>query len=128
MNEFYWFEPTLYDFIKKAITNINKSKKDVFDFFKTAGVEEKIIIDLENQINKDSNSMYKEQVCDDILYKINDKSNKYKVQRVEIIRKIVEFKDFDRCNVDEEQFAREYVKDVINYLKFLENKLKTENK
>jgi hypothetical protein len=94
----YHYPPDLMTLLIEAVHYLNKGKRDVFLFFRGAGVSEKILTGsayLKWQMDK--NSISKREIAREILSAVNVGEDAYLSQRREIIKRIIEFDAFSMC-------------------------------
>lgn len=112
MNDIYHYPPDLFDLVVQTVPLLNKSKKSVLTFFKGAGIEESLFIDVSAKVDSDPNSISKYEICRIILERINQNSERYLRQRREILKRITEFEAFSTCWESDQLKAKGLVSEI----------------
>lgn len=93
----YHYPPELLNLLIDVIPRINRSKEDVFIFFRGAGVSESILAGPWTEFKKNRDSINKYQITRQIITKLNDLGERCLRERRIIIRRVVEFESFETC-------------------------------
>lgn len=80
-----------------AIPLLNKAKKDVFLFFRGAGVSEVLMASPKSRWENDPSSISKYEITRQILTVLNDKGEKSLRERREVLKRVIEFESFYAC-------------------------------
>jgi restriction system protein len=111
-NDIFHYPPDLFELLVQTIPLLNKSKKSVLLFFKGAGIDDTLFVDLTNKVNFDKNSINKFEIARTVLERINVNSLKYLRERREIIKRITEFESFDVCWPEDQLKAKGLVAEI----------------
>lgn len=113
----FHYPPELFALLVDAIPLLNKSKKDVLIFFKGAGVPAAITDDLSLKLKTDKDSVGKYEIARTVLDRLNAKGEGALRERREVLKRIVEFSNFDACWESDRLKARgavSSIREVIN--------------
>ena len=80
-----------------AISAICRSKHDVLMFFKGCRVPHDLMADLVSQVESDRDSIYKHEIAERVIERLNEHGDSVLRVRREVVRQVVEFEDFSRC-------------------------------
>jgi restriction system protein len=108
----YHFPPEVFAVLKDAIPLLCRSKLDLLDFFRGAGVAERDLTDLRQRVAADRNSINKYEIVRQVLTRINEHGDRSLVVRREVIRRVVEFEDFYTCWPDDQLKAKGLVAEL----------------
>lgn len=98
MPEAYPFRPDVYIAVVQAVPLICKSKRDVVTFFRGTGMRHKHLDVLAKQVASDPDSLKKHHMTDELLEIANrDASDAGLKVRREILKRIVDFNNFESC-------------------------------
>lgn len=97
MSDVYHYPPELFDLLVDTIPRINKSKKGVILFFRGAGVDEKDLAEVGKAVTTNSDSINKFEIVRKVLEKVNSRGDSGLRPRREIIKRVVEFENFEMC-------------------------------
>ena len=97
MDEAYHYPPELLQLLVDTIPRLCKSKRDVFLFFKGAGVKRLVVADLEAQLTEDRDSINKFDIARTVLSRINEAGDIALRERREVVKRVCEFEDFSTC-------------------------------
>ncbi|MCF4969578.1 restriction endonuclease [Nostoc sp. CMAA1605] len=95
--QIYHFTPDFLNLLVDTIPKLCRSKKDVLIFFSSAGVSQKFLADINEQLQKDPTSINKYQMARTILVRLNEAGEDALRERREIVKRVTEFEDFSRC-------------------------------
>jgi hypothetical protein len=96
-SDVFHYHPDLFDLLIQTIPLLNRSKESVLLFFKGAGVDENLYLDISEKVTTDKKSINKYEITRTILERINEDSEKYLRERREILKRITEFEAFSSC-------------------------------
>ena len=102
----YHFSLELLDLLIDTIPRLCRSKSDVLVFFSSAGVSQKFLADIRCRVEQDRNNISKYQIARNVIIRLNDAGDDKLRERREIIKRVVDFKDFSGCWPDDQIPAR----------------------
>ncbi|MEG3635200.1 restriction endonuclease [Micromonospora palythoicola] len=108
----YHFPPEVFAVLKDVIPLLCRSKLDVLDFFRGAGVAERDLEDLRKRIAGDRNSINKYEIVRQVLTRVNEHGDSGLAARRQIIRRVVEFEDLYTCWPDDQLKAKGLVAEL----------------
>lgn len=108
----FHYPPELMTLLIDVIPLLNKSKKDVFLFFKGAGVAESIMGTPFQQWKKDKNSITKFDIVRQILTELNAKGEACLRERREVLKRVIEYESFSSCWPTDQLKARGLVAEI----------------
>jgi len=108
----FHYPPELLNLLIDALPKLCKSKPDLVQFFKGAGVPRQILEPHEILLRTRKNDFSKYPVTRDILTKLNELGEKGLRERREILRRVVEFQDFSVCWEQDQAPARGLVAQI----------------
>ena len=111
------YPPDLFNFLVDAIPLLNKTKKDLLLFFKGAGVADDILRDLQQRLKVDPKNIGKFQIARTVLQRLNERGEGTLGERREVLRRVVEFPNFDACWPDDQLKAKGQVDSVRRWTK-----------
>ena len=97
MNSPFHYPPEVFNILIDTIPHLCRSKKDVILFFLGSGVEEKDIKNLSYIVRTNPNSIKKYDIAREILTIANSRGDSYLSVRREILKRVIEFDNFDTC-------------------------------
>ncbi len=98
MAEAYPFRPDVYTAVVQAVPLLCKSKRDVVRFFRGTGMSHVRLDALAKQVGLDPESLKNHQMTDELLEIANrDASDTGLKVRREILKRIVDFNNFESC-------------------------------
>lgn len=112
MQEVYHYTPELFQLLVDAIPRLFRSKKSVLLFFQGAGVDSSVLADLQQQVDQDREGIYKFEIVQTVLSRLNAKRDRYLRERREVLKRIVEFDDFSTCWPEDELEAKGLVAEI----------------
>lgn len=113
----FHYPPELFNLLVDTIPLLNRSKKDVLVFFRGAGVPQPLSDDLEQRVRDAPKEINKYEIVRTILQRLNDKGEATLRERREVLRRVVEFANFDACWGEDQLKAKGLVasiRDVVN--------------
>ena len=102
----YQYPPELLIVLGNAIPKLFRSKKDLLSFFRGAGVKITTLKPYEEMLLRDRNSFKMYDVTRELLAELNEQGDKALFARREIIKRVVDFEDFDLCYDNQRDAAR----------------------
>ncbi len=111
---FFHFRPDLLEALVSAVGLLNKSKPNVLNLFRGAGVPPSLMAQETEQVRLDKNSISKFTIARNILLRLNELGDKPDAirQRREVARRVSEWEDFSTCWPNDELAAKGAVQDV----------------
>jgi len=113
----FHYPPELFNLLGDAIPLLNRSKKDVLLFFQGAGVPADMLTDLAQRLKTAPKEIGKHEIARVALERLNASGERTLRQRREVLRRVVEFTNYDACWPDDQLKARGLVasiRDVVN--------------
>lgn len=113
----FHYPPELFNLLVDAIPALNKSKKDVVLFFGGAGVPEDLLRDLAQRVTADPQNIGKAEIARTVLERLNKRGEVSLRERREVLRRVVEFTNFDACWPNDQMKAKGLVasvRDIVN--------------
>ena len=98
----FHFSVELISLLIETIPKLCKSKKDVLVFFLSAGVSQKFLADIRLRVEQDRDNISKYEIARNVIIRLNEAGDAALRQRREIIKRVVEFKDFSGCWPDDQ--------------------------
>ena len=108
------FPPELFELLVETISCLFKSKKSVLTFFQGAGVDHSMTKDLQLQLRRDRDSIYKYDIARTVLVRLNEAGDNALRERREIVKRVCEFDDFSTCWPEDQHKAMGLVARVQN--------------
>lgn len=93
----FHYPPELMNLLVDTIPLLNKTKKDVFLFFRGAGVSDLLVRLPLLQWRKDKDSISKFEITRQVLTELNAKGEKCLRERREVLKRVVEYESFSSC-------------------------------
>jgi len=93
----FHYPPELMNLLIDTIPLLNRSKNDVFLFFRGAGVSNQLVQQPYQQWQRDKNSINKYEIVREVLSKLNEKGEVCLRERREVLKRVVEFESFSSC-------------------------------
>ena len=113
----FHYPPELFNLLVDAVPLLNKTKKDLLLFFAGAGVADDILRDLRERLNGDRQSVNKFEITRTVLQRLNQRGEKTLAPRREVLRRVVEFTNYDSCWPNDQLKAKGAVasiRDIVN--------------
>jgi restriction endonuclease Mrr len=113
----FHYPPELMNLLINVIPTLNRSKKDVFLFFKGAGVSEAHMCVPHQQWQQNPDGINKYEIVRQLLTKINEQGETCLRERREILKRVVEFENFSVCWENDHLKAKGLVaeiRDLVN--------------
>lgn len=108
----YHYPANLLQLLIETIPLLCRSKMDVVTFFKSAGVPQAFIHDLEARVRTDRTNVSKYEIVRTVLTRANEAQDAGLRERREIVKRVVEFENFDVCWENDRDAARARVADI----------------
>ena len=97
MAEAFHYPPDLFELLVETIPRLFRSKKAVVLFFQNAGVAEEDLVDIVKIVSSDRDSVNKFEIVRNVLAKVNSQGDNRLSARREIIKRVIEFENFETC-------------------------------
>lgn len=97
----YHFPPEVLQLAVDALTRVNRGKKDLIIWLRSAGVADGMLRPWMTKLQVDKESVRKAEVARDILCRLNEGGDRYLAQRREILKRLTETEDFSACWEDD---------------------------
>jgi restriction system protein len=113
----FHYPPELFNLLVDTIPLLNRSKKHVLLFFRGAGVSGDLIDDLAKRLKAAPSELNKFEMVRTILDSLNTRGEATLRERREVLRRVVEFANFDTCWPSDQLKAKGLVagiRDVVN--------------
>jgi hypothetical protein len=108
----FQYPPELMRLLIDTIPVLNRSKEDVFLFFRGAGVPEALMSGPYNKWLTDRKSVNKYDIVRDVLSVLNQEGEKRLRERREVLKRVVEFENFSVCWEAEQFKARGLIAEI----------------
>ncbi len=93
----FHFPPELFNLLVDTIPLLNRSKKDVLTFFRGAGVPNDITSDMTKKLKANPSEINKFEIVRTVLEALNARGEITLKERRDVLRRVVEFTNFDSC-------------------------------
>lgn len=93
----FQYPPELMNLLIDTIPLLNKSKKDMFLFFRGAGVADDMVKAPLAQWQSDKESIGKHEIARQVLCSLNERGERCLRERREVLKRVVEFDNFSAC-------------------------------
>jgi restriction system protein len=113
----FHYPPELMRLLVDVIPLLNRSKQDVFLFFKGAGVSDILMSGPHHKWRQSKDSITKYDIVRQVLTRLNQEGEKCLRERREILKRVVEFENFSVCWESDQLKARGLmaeIRDVVN--------------
>jgi restriction system protein len=108
----FHYPPDLMALLIDTIPRLCKGKKDVFLFFKGAGLEAHYTADLEARFSADKDSVGKWEIARTVLTRLNERGEPALRERREVLKRVEQFTDFSSCWPNDQLVARGLVAEI----------------
>jgi restriction system protein len=113
----FHYPPELFNLLVDTIPALNRSKKDVLLFFRGAGVPDDLLKDLAQRLETAPHDINKAEIARLTLERLNARGEVTLRHRREVLRRVVEFSNFDACWPNDQLKAKGLVasiRDIVN--------------
>lgn len=93
----YHWTPELLHKLKEAIPRLLKGKRQILDFFRGAGVDERDLADLRRRVAVDRDSISKYEIAHTVLVRLNDGGDRTLGARRRVLHQVENWRTFDTC-------------------------------
>jgi len=102
----FHYPPELFNLLVDLVPLLNRSKQDVLVFFRGAGVAHAMTADIAAQLRSTPRDVNKYQMVRTVLERLNAKGESTLRERREVLRRVVNFANFDSCWPDDQLKAK----------------------
>ena len=106
------YPPELFRLLVETLPKLCKTKKDLLQFFRGAGVDRSILTPYERLLVTNREAFNKYNVTREIATKLNELGERTLRERREILKRVVEFADFSVCWSEDHAPARGLVAQI----------------
>ncbi|EKS69118.1 restriction endonuclease [Caballeronia zhejiangensis] len=113
----FHYPPELFSLLVDVVPLLNRSKKDVLIFFRGAGVPDGMTVDIAGRLKAAPKEVNKYEMVRTVLERLNAKGESTLRERREVLRRVVDFTNFDTCWPDDQLKAKGLVasiREVVN--------------
>lgn len=93
----FHYPPELFNLLVDVVPLLNRSKQDVLVFFRGAGVPDNMTSDVAAHLRVTPKDVNKYQMVRTVLERLNAKGEHALRERREVLRRVVDFANFDSC-------------------------------
>ncbi|WP_454693194.1 restriction endonuclease [Achromobacter aegrifaciens] len=93
----FHYPPELFNLLVDVVPLLNRSKQDVLVFFRGAGVPDSMTSDIAAHLKAAPKDVNKYQMVRTVLERLNAKGESALRERREVLRRVVDFANFDSC-------------------------------
>jgi len=93
----FHYPPELFNLLVDVVPLLNRSKQDVLVFFRGAGVSDTTTADIAAHLRSAPKDVNKYQMVRTVLERLNAKGEAALRERREVLRRVVDFANFDSC-------------------------------
>ena len=97
MSDAFHYPPQVFDLLVETIARLNRGKKGVVLFLRGAGVAEEDLAEVDRLVSQNPASINKFEIVRNVLTKVNGRGDAGLRQRREIIKRVVEFENYETC-------------------------------
>lgn len=108
----FHYPPELFSLLVDVIPLLNRSKPDVLTFFRGAGVSNDTTLDIAARLKVAPKDINKYEMARAVLERLNTKGEAALRERREVLRRVVEFSNFDTCWPDDQLKAKGLVASI----------------
>lgn len=113
----FHYPPELFNLLVDTIPLLNRAKKEMLVFFRGAGVAPSMLEDLEQRLRTARKEINKYEITRTVLERLNERGEATLRERREVLRRVVEFTNFDSCWPEDQLKAKGLVasiREVVN--------------
>ncbi|TPA31622.1 restriction endonuclease [Burkholderia pseudomallei] len=113
----FHYPPELFNLLVDVLPLLNRSKRDVLVFFRGAGVPDSMTSDIAARLRATPKDVNKYDMVRTVLERLNAKGESALRERREVLRRVVDFTNFDTCWPDDQLKAKGLVasiREVVN--------------
>lgn len=108
----FHYPAELMNLLVDTIPLLNRGKKDVFLFFRGAGVADSLMQAPHTQWKSNKDSIGKHEIVRQVLTKLNERGEASLRERREVVKRVVEFESYSACWPADELKARGLVAEI----------------
>lgn len=108
----FHYPAELMNLLVDTIPLLNRGKKDVFLFFRGAGVADSLMQAPHTQWKNNKDSIGKHEIVRQVLTKLNERGEACLRERREVVKRVVEFESYSACWPADELKARGLVAEI----------------
>lgn len=97
MSDAFHYPPQVFDLLVETVARLNRGKKGVVLFLRGAGVAEEDLAEVDRLVSQNPASINKFEIVRNVLTKVNGRGDAGLRQRREIIKRVVEFENYETC-------------------------------
>lgn len=112
MADAFHYPPELLDLLVETVPRLSRAKKGVVLFLRGAGVANEDLSDIERTLARNPDSINKFEIVRNVLTKVNVRGDSGLRPRREIIKRVVEFENFETCWPEDQLKAKGLVASV----------------
>ncbi len=113
----YHYPPELFNLLVDTIPLLNKGKHGVIDFLRGAGIRGAVLNQMALTVARDRNAVNKYKIVREVLQELNERGEAALRERRELLRRTVEFSNFDACWPTDQMKAKGLIasiRDIVN--------------
>jgi hypothetical protein len=113
----FHYPPELFNLLVDTVPLLNPAKQDVLMFFRGAGVPDNMTSDLATRLRTVPKEINKYEIVRTVLERLNAKGEASLRERREVLRRVVDFANFDSCWPNDQLKAKGLVasiREVVN--------------
>ncbi|MFZ6773709.1 restriction endonuclease [Undibacterium sp. SXout7W] len=113
----FHYPPELFNLLVDVLPLLNRAKSDVLLFFRGAGVSDVVTADIAASLKSAPKNVNKYQMVRTVLERLNAKGESALRERREVLRRVVDFANFDSCWPNDQLKAKGLVasiREVVN--------------
>lgn len=108
----FHYPPELFNLLVDVVPLLNRSKRDVLLFFRGSGVPETMTSDLSARLKSEPKEVNKYEIVRTVLERLNTKGESALRERREVLRRVVDFANYDTCWPDDQLKAKGLVASI----------------
>lgn len=108
----FHYPPELFSLLVDVVPLLNRSKQDVLTFFRGAGVSNDMTSDIAARLKAAPKDINKYEMVRAVIERLNTKGEAALRERREVLRRVVEFSNFDTCWPDDQLKAKGLVASI----------------
>ena len=112
MAETFHYPPHVFDLLVETVARLNRAKKGVVLFLRGAGVADDDLAEVDRTVRLNPASINKFEIVRNVLTKVNGRADSGLRPRREIIKRVVEFENFETCWPEDQLKAKGLVASV----------------
>lgn len=112
MTEAFHYPPELFELLVETIARLNRAKRGVVLFLRGAGVADEDLAEMERAVSRNPQAINKFEIVRNVLTKVNARGDSGLRPRREIIKRVVEFENFETCWPEDQLKAKGLVASV----------------